>query len=281
MTAIPVRAAARMLGIEGVAGARFAQLVEPAQIPARRRAILYVHPFAEEMNRTRRAAALAARAFAADGWTVLQPDLLGCGDSSGDFGDATWDAWIADVAAAWRWLREQTGCVPAIWGLRAGCLLATAALARIDAAPALVLWQPASAGRTHLNQFLRLKVAADALAAGGAAGGAAELRAALGRGETVVVAGYAVAPALALPLDAAELDPPAGYDGPVLWCESALGQPPALASPSAKLVARWRARGIDVRETVVRGPAFWQTQEIAECPELVAATRAAIETVAA
>ena len=49
-----------------------------------RGALVYVHPFAEEMNKARRMAALQARAMAAAGYAVLQIDLYGCGDSAGD-----------------------------------------------------------------------------------------------------------------------------------------------------------------------------------------------------
>src|SRR6476646_41057 len=89
-----------------------------------RGAIVHVHAFAEEMNKARRMAALQARAFANAGYAVLQCDLLGCGDSSGDFGDATWDAWVDDVLLACRWLTERTRAPLWLWGLRAGCLLA-------------------------------------------------------------------------------------------------------------------------------------------------------------
>ncbi len=52
------------------------------------------------MNKSRRMAALQARAFAAMGFGVLQIDLFGCGDSSGDFSDARWDIWKQDLAIA-------------------------------------------------------------------------------------------------------------------------------------------------------------------------------------
>ena len=42
-----------------------------------RGAVLYVHPFAEEMNRSRRMAALKARELASLGFAVLQPELQG------------------------------------------------------------------------------------------------------------------------------------------------------------------------------------------------------------
>jgi exosortase A-associated hydrolase 2 len=64
--------------------------------------VVHVHPFAEEMNKSRRMAAQQARALAAAGFAVLQIDLLGCGDSAGDSSDATWAAWLADVVWAAR-----------------------------------------------------------------------------------------------------------------------------------------------------------------------------------
>ena len=70
----------------------------PAGVPPRT-AILHVQAFAEEMNKARRMVALQSRALAGDGHAVLVLDLTGCGDASGDFGDATWEAWLADVAA--------------------------------------------------------------------------------------------------------------------------------------------------------------------------------------
>ena len=66
--------------------------------------VLYLHPFAEELNSTRRVVAGQARVLAQAGYGVLQIDLLGCGDSAGDFADATWAAWLDDAQAAHRWL---------------------------------------------------------------------------------------------------------------------------------------------------------------------------------
>src|SRR5688500_15035872 len=120
-----------------------------------RGAVLLIHPFAEEMNRCRRMAALQARAFAAAGWTVLQMDLYGCGDSAGDFSGATWNRWLDDVVDSAAWLREKTGQRLVLWGLRAGCLLATQAAGRIEPAADLVLWQPVASGKQFLQQFLR------------------------------------------------------------------------------------------------------------------------------
>jgi alpha-beta hydrolase superfamily lysophospholipase len=103
----------------------------PAGLP-RAGAVVHVPAFAEEMNKSRRAVANAARAMAGRGWQVLVFDLHGTGDSSGDFGDATWSGWLEDLRAAIGWLREHAASEPVLWGLRSGCLLINDVLPQID-----------------------------------------------------------------------------------------------------------------------------------------------------
>ena len=88
-------------------GRLFCLLHRPENETPAKGAVIYVHPFAEEMNKSRRMAALQARAMAAAGYTVLQVDLLGCGDSSGDFGDATWESGIENLVEAGAWLQDR------------------------------------------------------------------------------------------------------------------------------------------------------------------------------
>jgi exosortase A-associated hydrolase 2 len=270
---------------DGPLGQRFA-LYHPQQADTPRGLVVYVHPFAEEMNKSRRMAALQSRALAAAGFAVLQMDLLGCGDSGGDFGDATWSAWVDDVLFACRWLRLRHPVAAAqsalplwLWGLRAGCLLAAEAAARLDAPEAcgLLLWQPAPAGNMLLQQFLRLKAASDMLVGNGI-GAVAELRRQLAAGDAVEVAGYRLNPALAAGLNQAALRPPV-RPVHVEWLELNAGssaEAPALSSASAHSVLKWQQAGCSVRVQVVRGPAFWQTTEIEESPELLVATLAAV-----
>jgi len=253
-------------------GYRFCLLSAPPAGEPVRGAMLCVHAFAEEMNKSRRAVAVTARALAGRGWAVLQLDLLGCGDSSGDFGAATWPAWLDDVALGYRWLEAKYRTQPAIWGIRLGGLLAARSLAKLAAQPDLVLWQPVLSGRVHLTQFLRLKVASDALGEAAARTDTKALRQQLARGETVEIAGYALSPALAEPLDAAELELDAGYAGRVWWGEIGAAAGVSIAPASQARIDAWRGRGVAVEATVVEGLQFWQTQEIAECAALVEAT---------
>ena len=259
-------------------GRRFC-LFRPAEGGEARAAVLYLHPFAEEMNKARRMAALQSRALAAAGCDVLQIDLLGCGDSSGDFTDATWAAWREDALAGYRYLRERSTAPLTLWGLRAGCLLAAEAAAALPEAADFLFWQPVVSGKLHWQQFMRLKMAGELStdrASGQAKAIGEQLRASLAAGQSVEIAGYEVAPALAAGLEAAELSPPPGRQGRVVWLETSLRDEAALTPVAVTCIERWQAAGFEVEARIVRGPAFWQTTEIEKAPELLAATTAAL-----
>ena len=252
-----------------------------------RGSVLHIHAFGEELNKSRRMAALQSQALASAGFAVLRFDLLGCGDSAGDHGDATWADWCADVRWAAGELAQRTGAsVPMVlWGQRVGALLAAQALpgvsAAVGTAPALLFWQPVSQGALALQQFLRLKAAAEMLDGGGK-GVVDKLKRSLSAGQAVEVAGYRLHPALAQGLAAAQLAPP-DPPGRLHWLDvetvtAEAGQPPALMPAAAATVQRWRAAGWNVETTAVPGPAFWQTTEVEIAPELLSATTHAVET---
>ena len=238
-------------------------------------AVLYVHPFAEEMNKSRRMAALQARALADAGYAVLQIDLLGCGDSSGDFGDASWEAWIDDIGLACRWLQRRTSAPLWLWGLRAGCLLAAAAACRMDAPCRLLFWQPSVNGKLVLQQFLRLKLAGNLLSGDGKSAMDA-MRNDLAEGRTIEVAGYALSSALAMGLEHATLAPTARA-ARLEWLEvSGRREGAEVSAATIANQTRWEQAGVAVRCELVNGPGFWQTTEIEEAPELIRATLAAL-----
>ena len=255
-------------------GQRFA-IFHPAQGGTTRGLVAYVHPFAEEMNKSRRMAALQAKTLAAQGYAVLQLDLLGCGDSSGDFGDASWQAWVDDVVLACQWLRRQGDAPLWLWGLRAGCLLAAQAATQMDERCNFLFWAPTPAGKPLLQQFLRLKAAGD-LASGNAKAVMDGLRAQLAAGTPVDIAGYRLSAALASGLEQATLAAPAAA-GRLEWLDMTTQADASLSLATAKTVKAWQAAGFAVRSRVVMGPAFWQTSEIEEAPALLTATLAALE----
>ena len=254
----------------------FALYLPPDRGPARD-AVLYLPPFAEEMNRSRRMARLAAGRMAAADCGVLLLDPYGSGDSDGEFADATWDDWLDDAGCACDWLAAETGAPVTLWGLRLGAVLAAALAGRDGDVSRLLLWSPVANGRTLLTQFLRIRVAA-AMAGGGPAESTDDLRVRLDGGESVEIAGYEISPALASALDDLDLARLApSHEVAVDWFEvlAAADRPPPPAS--VRVVEAWRAAGARPEIKVVAGEPFWMLQEITLAPNLIEATARRLE----
>lgn len=254
-------------------GQRYCLLHLPPPGRSARGGIIYVHPFAEELNKSRHVAAAQARAFAALGYSVLQIDLFGCGDSSGDFGEARWDIWHNDLHLACAWLAQRVDGPLTVWGLRLGALLALDFASRAPLPLArLLLWQPETDGRRSIDRFLRLRLAASMLA-GGTQEAPGHARAALAQGESVEVAGYLLAPELALAIDgvsAAALLPTVPAV-PVYWLD--YQAPEQAGAPLPPLARTWRERGAAVHVASFGDGPFWHSGELLACPQLLAATR--------
>ena len=238
--------------------------------------IVHVPAFAEEMNKCRPMVAEASRRLAAQGFGVLEIDLLGCGDSAGDFGDATFEAWLDDIRAAIAWTSEVDADAPLwLWAARGGAPIAARVAHGDPKVSGLLLWQPVLSGRTHLTQFLRVKLASDVVAGGGAGEGTRALRDTLRAGQAIEVAGYALSPALALALDDAAFTCPEHVTS-VVWLEVAAGDAPDLAPPSREAVDALRGPRRRVEAQAVAGATFWQTVEIEHAPALIDATVSAM-----
>lgn len=251
-------------------GERFC-IYHQAKERATRTAILYIHPFAEEMNKSRRMANLQSRALAATGYSVLQLDLNGCGDSSGDFGDATWQSWLDDISLAWDWLQARHQSV-FLWGLRLGATLAFDFANVNNRWPSgFLIWQPVLNGEIFMSQFLRLRVASEMME-GVKAGGVQVLRDSLKRGESVEVAGYRLNPELVHQIDSMQVRKIIPKSPHVCWLEI-VAEKGQTASPVATQTKEiWRQAQIDFTFDTVVGPAFWATQEIVDCPALIQRT---------
>lgn len=255
-------------------GTRFSLYLAPDPRMPVRGAILYVHPFAEELNRSRRMAAIQARAFAALGYAVLQLDLFGCGDSCGDFSAARWEIWKRDLQVAREWLAERCPGPMLLWGLRLGGLLAldVASGAAVDG---IILWQPYINGRTGINQFLRLHLAAQLQDDGaGAPRSTSVLRARLAAQRSLEVAGYTLSAELAQAIDsvdALQLQPPTCT---VHWFAS--GSPAAArqAASVERLRMHWARGGATLHYHPIDGLPFWSSPDICGCSALLSATGA-------
>lgn len=257
-------------------GERFCLYHEPQAGTPPRGVILYIHPFAEEMNKSRRMVFLQARAFAQSGYGVLQIDLYGCGDSSGDLRQASWDIWLADLAHARRWLAQRDIGPCYIWGLRLGALLALD-YAR-DARPAgLILWQPALSGRAFLNQFARLQSAGRLFSDGRVVE------------QDTEIAGYRISSSLSdtiKQLDAANMAPRCPVqllelntypqDAASMYAQAA-GSGASLQPASTLLIQRWCEDGATVHAQALDGAPFWLNAEIGISRALLDATSIPVE----
>ncbi|PHV32936.1 hydrolase 2, exosortase A system-associated [Janthinobacterium sp. BJB312] len=255
-------------------GQRYCLLHLPPPGQAARGGIIYVHPFAEELNKSRHVAAAQARAFAAAGYSVLQIDLFGCGDSSGDFNEARWDIWHNDLHLACAWLAQRVDGPLSVWGLRLGALLALDFACRAPLPLArLLLWQPELDGRRSIDRFLRLRLATGMLA-GGTQEAPGQARATLAKGKPVEVAGYLLAPELAHAIDgvSASALQPAVPELPVYWLDYQATE--QTCAPVPPLARQWREHGAAVHVATFGDGPFWHSGELLACPQLLDATRA-------
>ena len=251
-------------------GTRFSLYHAPNPQVAPRGAILYVHPFAGELSRTRRMAALQSRAFADLGYAVLQIDLFGCGDSCGEFNAGRWRIWHDDLALAASWLADRGSGSLTLWGLRLGGLLALDAAARLDARRVL-LWQPYMSGRACINQFLRLSEQLRDPAPG-APRSTAALRAQLAVHGAIEVGGFEVAVPLVKAIDAcdaAHLAPPRCA---VHWLAYGGPAPMKVAASAARLAERWGPAGAALHFHPLEGAPQWSGCGELDLPDLRAAT---------
>lgn len=235
---------------------------------------VYVPPFAEEMNRSRRMVSVQARELARRGVGVLLLDLFGTGDSEGEFREATWQTWIGDIEAAISWLRAQGSARTGVWGVRLGGLLAMAVACRSADIEHAILWNPVTSGRTLIKQFLRIHLAAN-MENSEKAHDTKTLRARLKAGETIQVAGYALTPALATSLETAAIaafppSPSVTVDWFELVADEGLTPPPM----SCSTVQNWRQQGLQTLLRPLVGEPFWSLQEITIAAGLIEATSA-------
>ena len=145
-----------------------------------------------------------------------------------------------------------------------GGLLALDALAAQQIAPdALVLWQPVASGKQWFGQFLRLATAQQITGTGAA-------------GRSIEIAGYDLHPELVSGAEAIDLAAVPAPKCPTIVREVTVGSPASLSPVAERAVGRWSAAGTTVNAMAIEGASFWAAQEIAEVPQLVASTTAAV-----
>ena len=260
--------------METPTGRLFALHHQPAAGVTVRGHVLCALPFNEEMNRCRSMVTLQAQALAQTGIGTLVVDLQGTGDSEGGYVDARWSAWLDNLAAGHAWLQAQPGGCVALWGIRLGAILAAELHARLaDPALALLLWQAVSEGKVHLNQFMRVKIAAQMDRTDLPKLTTATMRQEWETGRSVEILGYEIHPALASAIEAATLQAVTLAEGtPVFWLEQSTGNGNELSVPSRKLLQTWPGDGVALTTAMFEGPPFWQAHERAVASDAVTRT---------
>lgn len=254
-------------------------LYHAPQGPVLRGRVLHLHPFAEELNTCRRVSAQFARALSADGYAVLQFDMHGCGDSEGEFADATWPIWLNNAHDALvelnrRAAEHDTSQAAAplwLWGVRSGALLASDMLKDMRAPCHMLWWQPVVSGQQVLQQWLRLD-AAKAWLGQGQSGKAAPPNEQLKQGQTVHVAGYPITPALSQSLSNTTLQAGiqgAGKESRLRWMELTTTASDELPPAATRHAQQWQDAGWDVSAHVVSSPPFWQQFGDISSPQLM------------
>jgi exosortase A-associated hydrolase 2 len=213
---------------------------------------------------------MQARRLAERGIGCLLVDYRCTGDSSGDFRDAEWTDWKADLETAATWLTEQGYQLHGIWGIRMGALLAAQLCHEGRLRPRrLLFWQPVVDGKQMMTQFLRIRIAAQ-MDRGEKQENTKQIRARLANGELVEIAGYELNGSLASAIDAAKLIeacPPNSVR--VDWIEACPASGEGLARPSEKVVDAWREAGVEVQARTFEGPPFWQLHEREMAPDII------------
>ncbi len=256
-------------------GCRLFVMVYRPQAKDRDELVLFSPPFAEEMNRSRPMVSHCARRLADDGFTVVVPDLTGCGDSFGSLADTTVNDWVDDLAAV------QASVLNAyrdfnrvcIWGLRFGALLGLSAASsgRVQT-DRFVWWSPVLDGAGFAKQFLRLKTAASMIGKTDRRETVAGLVERLEQGEAIEVGGYAFsAPMYRSMITLSLPDLAADRSQPFAWFELTATDEAPLPMPVKNAQANYPGTGEAVC-SVLTGPKFWSTAEVAMIPELSAAT---------
>lgn len=260
--------------LDGAKGRLFAIARKP---PRHCDGVLFVPPFAEEMNKSRHVFTEIALRLVERGMGSVLVDLHGTGDSEGEFASTDWQGWVTDLTAAFKWAAALGIRVNRLLALRLGCALA--AQAAVDNEWRLersVFIQPLLGGARALDQFLRVRVAASLMQKDDKET-VSSLRAKLKAGEAVEVAGYDVSPTLAAQVDAVDLSGAlTAALGPIQWIELVRTAGMLPSTLSLKTIENVRKQGIDVALTAVQGEPFWSSAEIVRIPELVDQSVAAL-----
>jgi exosortase A-associated hydrolase 2 len=224
----------------------------------RRHDVLYIHPFGLELPESRTVMSSLWRYLAGAGIGVFAIDLPGCGDSEGDFSDATWDRWLIALATAWKCLLECSSGPVSVCGMRLGASLALDLVNQVHHdVDRVVLMSPVLNGEQMMTQCLRLRVAFSGLRDVPEKRETTEhLRNMIAAGEFLEVGGYILNPKMVAHVDQISLgawQPPR----PDLKIDVIDVGPGPFSAPMNAIAESWRNTGPDVTTHKLSVKPFW------------------------
>ena len=255
-------------------------LHRPAGTP--KGAYAFCYPFGEERKSAHRAFVNAARAFAAAGFGVLRFDYRGCGESGGEFREATVDGWLEDIQAAVAALRSRLGGGgTGLLGLRFGATLAACAAERIPDLAHLILWEPVVDGRPYFAADLRKKLIKEMLTRGKSSVKRNQLLDDLEHGKGGIdLDGYPVTGALYTGIAALNLAHRiAQFRGRCLLCQ--ISHTDKVGAHVSALMECYGKCGAKAALSSVVEEPFWNKVDFTGCPKLIEATMRWLEESAA
>ncbi len=250
--------------IKSTKGNIFALYHPPKENADIKRTILFIPPFAEELNKSRHMINRQARQFAQAGYGVLILDFYGTGDSEGCFNEATINIWQEDILNAISWLSKFSPTPPIFWAMRSGALITLSLLQKKpDLTDHIILWSPVNQGEKFITQFLRIKLGEAVIQkTSGQKVTMAGLWKRLKSGDNVEVGGYGLSSDLAQGVSKLSLEniiPPKTLS--VGWLETSLHSPASLSPASQKTITAWQGHNIPVKAIAVNDISFWTLQE--------------------
>ena len=201
-------------------------------------------------------------------------DLSGCGDSSGDFSDATWKIWREDAQNTFEWVNQLTSCPVIFWGLRTGALLAAEMASYYSQTEMLILWEPVISGEQFLNQFFRIELANNILS-DATINNRDILLERLETAGSIEIGGYQLTQSMALELYQIHLTDFIP-NCPITWFELGIEDSDKLKLTSRAVITRWQISGISLTTKTIKGQPFWGSKEIITCSPLISETTKAL-----
>ena len=222
-------------------------------------AVLLCNAFGDERKSSALAMARLARALAGEGRAALCFDYWGCGDSPGDFVEATVSTRLADIRAASDFLLQQAGgerlC---LLGLRLGATLAVNAAPNVPGCESLILIEPIPDGAVYVDAMLRRRAVRRMITSGHGDGDA-------DADDTVDLDGYALRRATIEGIRSLRIAQPA-LPWPVLLVQASFSERLRSETISARDALQSAGACVDVQSLVL--PPFWSRVDITDTSSL-------------